>query len=109
MSLPERHERMITRWLTDDDLVHESLRPPTRVYNVYYPDLGVWAARKADERGPECPMCLERELMYSWRTPKALFPVSTSTKVALMGLVRVPIDLGIAASSTVVGALRFRS
>jgi hypothetical protein len=109
MSLPERHEHMIARWLTDDDLVHASLRPPSRVYNVYYPDLGVWASRKTDERGPECPICLERELMYSWRTPKGLFPVSTSTKVTLVGLIKAPIDLGIAAGSTMIGALRFRS
>lgn len=64
-----RHEHMISRWLTDDDLVHESLRPPKGAQNVYYPDLGIWATQNPGGPGPECPMCLEQELIYSWRSP----------------------------------------
>lgn len=106
MSLEERRRHMISRWLTDNDLVHESLRPPTPKCNVYYPDLGVWRNCTPDERGPECPLCLERELRFSWSGPKSLFQVSMSTKVVLIGLVRLPIDLSIAAASTVGRVLR---
>jgi hypothetical protein len=108
MHLQAKHEHMITRWLTDNDLVHESLRSPNRSYTVYYPDLGVWAARKPDERGPECPMCLERELINSWQTTQSVFPLGKAAKVALMTWVRVPVSLGVAAGSTVAGALRVR-
>ena len=107
MASQERYEHMISRWL-DDDPLHESLHPPAPVCSFYYPDLGIWATHKSDARGPECPLCLERELMYSRRTPESRYQFASSTRRILIELTRVPVDLGNVAWSTVMGALRFR-
>ena len=106
LRLEERYEHMISRWL-DDDLLHESLRPPATAYSVYYPDLGLFQTHATDARGPECPLCLERELMYSRLTPENRLQSGTLTRRVIMGLARVPVDLGSLASSTVMGVLRF--
>lgn len=95
-----KREYMVTRWLTDGAVVHESLEPQSAISKVYYPDLGVWADRKPDERGLECPQCLERELIYAKRRPQGFFEFKVSTRTFLTNLARLPVDVGVSAINT---------
>jgi hypothetical protein len=102
MKAKEKRDHMVSRWLDGDPspAMYQGLTPPPTVSKVYYPDLGIWADRKPDERGVECPLCLERELVYGNQRPKGLFGSNVSTRTLFVNLARLPVDFGVAAANT---------
>lgn len=107
MNWVERRDYLIDRWITDDETVRESLRPPHPDHKIYYPDLGIWVPCKPDARSIECPLCLERELTYSCRGSKNLFKGNLSSRIFIINLARLSIDIGIAALNTTSRWIRY--